>query len=57
MRKELLGIDRGKYPSIPIPGGDTSLDGDTLRSEGAAEKDVLIEQLREDLEQSSKKKS
>ena len=45
----------GKYPSIPTPGGETSLDGDTLRSEGAAEKDVLIEQLREDLEQSSRR--
>jgi len=53
--KELLGIVRGKYPSIPTPGGETSLDGDTLRSEGAAEKDVLIEQLREDLEQSSRR--
>lgn len=55
LTKELLGTVRGKYPSIPIPGGDTALDGDTLRSEGAAEKDVLIEQLREDLEQSSRR--
>jgi len=55
LTKELLGIVRGKYPSIPTPGGDTSLDGDTLRSEGAAERDVLIEQLREDLEQSSRR--
>ena len=55
LTKELLGIVRGKYPSIPTPGGETSLDGDTLRSEGAAEKDVLIEQLREDLEQSSRR--
>jgi hypothetical protein len=53
--KELLGTVRGKYPSIPTPGGETSLDGDTLRSEGAAERDVLIEQLREDLEQSSRR--
>ena len=55
LSKELLGIVRGKYPTIPIPGGETSLDGDTLRSEGAAERDVLIEQLREDLEQSSRR--
>jgi hypothetical protein len=55
LTKELLGIVRGKYPSIPTPGGETSLDGDTLRSEGAAERDVLIEQLREDLEQSSRR--
>jgi len=55
LSKELLGTVRGKYPSIPTPGGDTSLDGDTLRSEGAAEKDVLVEQLREDLEQTSRR--
>ena len=55
LTKELLGIIRGKYPTIPIPGGETSLDGDTLRSEGAAERDVLVEQLREDLEQSSRR--
>lgn len=55
LSKELLGTVRGKYPAIPTPGGDTSLDGDTLRSEGAAEKDVLVEQLREDLEQSSRR--
>lgn len=53
--KELLGVIRGKYPSIPTPGAEISLDGDTLRSEGAAEKDVLVEQLREDLEQASRR--
>ena len=53
--KELLGSVRGKYASMPIPNGDVSLDGDTLRSEGAAERDALISELREDLEQSSKR--
>ena len=53
--KELLGSIRGKYGSMPIPNGDVSLDGDTLRSEGAAERDALISELREDLEAASRR--
>ena len=53
--KELLGIIRSKYGSIPIPNAETTLDGDTLRSEAAAEKEFLITQLREILEQTSRK--
>jgi len=53
--KELLGSVRGKYASMPIPNGEVSLDGDTLRSEGAAERDALVSELREDLEQSSRR--
>jgi len=53
--KELLGSIRGKYGSMPIPNGDVSLDGDTLRSEGAAERDALIAELREDLEANSRR--
>ncbi len=52
--KELLGSIRSKYQSIPIPGGETSLDGDTLRSEATAEKEQLVTELREDLEVTSK---
>ena len=53
--KELLGMIRSKYGSIPIPGGEQTLDGDTLRSEAAAEKEVLVTQLREMLEQTSRR--
>jgi len=53
--KELLGIIRGKFGTIPIPNSDTTLDGDTLRSEAAAEKELLITQLREMLEQTSRR--
>ena len=53
--KELLGSIRGKYGSMPIPNGEVSLDGDTLRSEGAAERDALISELRDDLDQSSRR--
>ncbi len=52
--KELLGAVRAKYQSIPIPGGETSLDGDALRSEAQAEKEQLITELREDLEVTSR---
>ena len=55
LTKELLGIIRSKYGTIPIPGSDTTLDGDTLRSEAAAEKEGLIAQLREMLEGTSRR--
>ena len=53
--KELLGIIRSKYASIPIPNADTTLDGDTLRAEAAAEKQQFITELREMLEGTSRK--
>ena len=53
--KELLGMIRSKYGTIPIPNAETALDGDTLRAEAAAEKEVLITQLREMLEQTSRR--
>ena len=55
LTKELLGIIRSKYGTVPIPNADTTLDGDTLRSEASAEKEALITQLREMLEQTSRK--
>ena len=53
--KELLGMIRSKYGTIPIPNAETALDGDTLRAEAAAEKEALITQLREMLEQTSRR--
>ena len=55
LSKELLGIVRSKYGTIPIPNSEVSLDGDTLRAEATAEKDQLMEQLREMLDQTSNK--
>ena len=55
LAKELLGSIRGKYGSMPIPNAEVSLDGDTMRSEGAAERDALIAELREDLEAASRR--
>jgi hypothetical protein len=53
--KELLGSIRSKYASLPIPNAETTLDGDTLRTEAAAEKEILVTQLREMLESTSRK--
>jgi hypothetical protein len=51
--KELLGIIRQKYATVPIPGGEVTLDGAELRSEATAEKEALVTQLREMLESMS----
>jgi hypothetical protein len=55
LSKELLGMIRSKYGSIPVPNAETTLDGDTLRSEAAIEKSDLITQLRENLEAASRR--
>ena len=55
LTKELLGAIREKYSSVPIPGSEISLDGAALRAEAQTEKDALIEQLRENLEELSRK--
>jgi len=55
LTKELLGMIRSKYGSIPVPNAETTLDGDALRSEAQTEKEFLITQLRENLEASSRK--
>ena len=55
LAKELLGAIREKYSSVPIPGSEISLDGAALRAEAQTEKDGLIEQLRENLEELSRK--
>jgi hypothetical protein len=54
--KELLGAVREKYSNIPIPGSEISLDGAALRSEAQTEKEALMTQLRETLEELSRTK-
>lgn len=51
LAKELLGIIRSKYDDIPYPDGRIKLDGETLRREATQEKDGLVKELRETLEQ------
>lgn len=55
LAKEMLGAVREKYSAVPIPGSEVSLDGAALRAEAQTEKDALIEQLRENLNEVSKK--
>jgi hypothetical protein len=52
--KEILGSIRQKYQTIPIPGGEVTLDGAELRSEAQQEKEILIDALREMLEAAGK---
>ena len=54
--KEMLGAIREKYSTIPIPGSEISLDGAALRSEAQTEKDNLMTQLRETLDDLSRNK-
>ena len=46
LAKEMLGYVRGKYGSIPIPNGETSLNAADLLSAATSEKQFLVEQLR-----------
>ena len=55
LTKELLGTIRSKFGTVPIPNSEVTMDGDTLRAEATAEKEALIQQLRENLEQTSRK--
>ena len=55
LSKEILGNVRSKFGSIPIPGSEFSLDGETLRAEAASDKELLIAELRETLEQTSRR--
>jgi hypothetical protein len=54
--KEMLGYVRGKYSSIPIPNSEVTLNGDSLVTQGQAEKEALVAQLREFLAELTKEK-
>ena len=49
LASELLGIIRGKYSSVPIPGADVTLNGSDLVSKGRDMQEKLREKLRTDL--------
>ena len=55
LSKELLGIIRSKYASMPLPNGEVSLDGEALKAEGREEKANLLEELSLFLEAVGKK--
>jgi hypothetical protein len=52
--KEVLGLVRNKYSSIPIPGAEVTLNGNELVASAATEKDALIIRLREYFDQTSR---
>lgn len=52
--KEILGNIRSKYKMLPIPNNEVTLDGETLRTEAIQEKEILMKELRESLEESGK---
>lgn len=45
--KEMLGLIRGKYTSVPIPGAETTLNGTDLIAQGREDKTALIAELKE----------
>jgi molecular chaperone GrpE (heat shock protein) len=55
LAKEMLGLVRGKYTTIQIPGAETTLNQQDLLSQAAAEKTALLERLRADLDAVSRK--
>ena len=52
--KEVLGLVRNKYSSIPIPGAEVTLNGNELVAASATEKEALITRLREYFDQTSR---
>ena len=50
LAKELLGIIRSKYASLPLPNAEVSMDGEALKSEGREEKANALEELTQFLE-------
>jgi hypothetical protein len=54
LAKEILGYIRGKYLSLPIPGSEASLNHADLLTDGRSEREALLTQLREMLDQTSR---
>jgi hypothetical protein len=52
--KEILGAVRQKYQTLPIPGGEVTLDGAELRSEAQQTKELLLDNLKQMLEAAGK---
>ena len=55
LAKELLGYVRGKYSQVPVPGAEVTLNQADLIAAANTEKAALIEKLRLDLDENSRK--
>lgn len=56
LAKELLAYIRGKYQVVPVPGSEASLNQADLLTDARTEKENLLSQLRETLDESSRTK-
>lgn len=54
LAKELLAYVRGKYQTVPVPGSEATLNQADLLTDARAEKESLLTQLREMLDQTSR---
>lgn len=54
LAKELLAYVRGKYQTVPVPGSEATLNQADLLTDARAEKQALMEQLKDMLEQTSR---
>jgi hypothetical protein len=55
LSKELLAYVRGKYQTVPVPGSEATLNQADLLADSRAEKTELLANLREMLDQTSRK--
>jgi hypothetical protein len=55
LASENLGLIRGKYSTVPIPGAETTLNQADLLSKGKESQLALIEKLRLDLDEASRR--
>lgn len=54
LAKELLAYIRGKYQSVPVPGSEATLNQSDLLTDSRAEKEALLTELKDMLEQTSR---
>ena len=54
LAKELLAYIRGKYQTVPVPGSEATLNQADLLADARTEKEALLTQLREMLDQTSR---
>jgi uncharacterized membrane protein len=50
LASELLGLVRGKYTQVPVPGSEVTLNGADLIQKGQAMQQALKERLRQELD-------
>lgn len=54
LAKEVLGLIRGKYTAIPIPGAETTLNGTELVTQGREDRANLLTELKELLQSTTR---